>query len=122
MDRMVATGGEDRKVKLWDVSKGICCTYYFYSISNPRFTHNYCFIGIAECKGMLIGSNAGVMSVEFDSTGSQIVAASNDLASRIWTVNDQRLRVSETPNKVQFSTKQHTNGTKKKKNRSLVQL
>lgn len=44
---------------------------------------------------MLIGSNAGVMSVEFDSTGSQIVAASNDLASRVWTVNDQRLRVSK---------------------------
>jgi len=52
-------------------------------------------IGIAECKGMLIGSNAGVMSVEFDSTGGQIVAASNDLASRVWTVNDQRLRVSK---------------------------
>ncbi|KAL4149617.1 hypothetical protein QTP88_003518 [Uroleucon formosanum] len=69
VDRMVATGGEDRKVKLWDVSKGV-----------------------AECKGMLIGSNAGVMSVEFDSTGGQIVAASNDLASRVWTVNDQRLR------------------------------
>lgn len=44
---------------------------------------------------MLIGSNAGVMSVEFDSTGGQIVAASNDLASRVWTVNDQRLRVSK---------------------------
>ncbi|VVC36742.1 Six-bladed beta-propeller, TolB-like,WD40-repeat-containing domain,WD40 repeat, conserved site,WD40/YVTN [Cinara cedri] len=69
VDRMVATGGEDRKVKLWDVSKGV-----------------------AECKGMLIGSNAGVMSVEFDSTGAQIIAASNDLASRVWTVNDQRLR------------------------------
>lgn len=52
------------------------------------------YIGVAECKGMLIGSNAGVMSVEFDSTGGQIVAASNDLASRVWTVNDQRLRVS----------------------------
>ncbi|XP_050427904.1 autophagy-related protein 16-1 [Adelges cooleyi] len=69
VDRMIATGGEDRKVKLWDVSKGV-----------------------AECKGMLIGSNAGVMSVDFDSTGGQIVAASNDLASRVWTVSDQRLR------------------------------
>lgn len=52
-------------------------------------------IGVAECKGMLIGSNAGVMSVEFDSTGGQLIAASNDLASRVWTVNDQRLRVSK---------------------------
>ncbi|XP_050547244.1 autophagy-related protein 16-1-like [Daktulosphaira vitifoliae] len=75
VDRVVATGGEDRKVKLWDVSKGV-----------------------AECKGMLIGSNAGVMSVDFDSTGGQIVAASNDLASRVWTVSDQRLRVSEPDN------------------------
>lgn len=34
------------------------------------------------------------MSVDFDSTGTLIIAASNDFASRVWTVNDQRLRVS----------------------------
>lgn len=45
-------------------------------------------------KGVLIGSNAGVMSVDFDSTGTLILAASNDFASRVWTVEDQRLRVS----------------------------
>ncbi|GBP49941.1 Autophagy-related protein 16-1 [Eumeta japonica] len=69
-DRIVATGGADRKVKLWDVSK----------------------IGVCECKGTLVGSNAGVMSVDFDSTGAYIVGASNDFASRVWTVADQRLR------------------------------
>ncbi|XP_072929193.1 autophagy-related protein 16-1 isoform X2 [Epargyreus clarus] len=68
-DRIVATGGADRKVKLWDVSK---CT--------------------VENKGTLVGSNAGVMSVDFDSTGAYIVGASNDFASRVWTVGDQRLR------------------------------
>ncbi|XP_045496823.1 autophagy-related protein 16-1 isoform X2 [Colias croceus] len=69
-DRIVATGGADRKVKLWDVSK----------------------LGTCENRGTLVGSNAGVMSVDFDSTGAYIVGASNDFASRVWTVGDQRLR------------------------------
>lgn len=47
-----------------------------------------------ESKGTLVGSNAGVMSVDFDSTGAYIVGASNDFASRVWTVSDQRMRVS----------------------------
>ncbi|XP_022826192.1 autophagy-related protein 16-1 isoform X2 [Spodoptera litura] len=68
-DRIVATGGADRKVKLWDVTK--------------------CMV---ETRGTLVGSNAGVMSVDFDSTGAYIVGASNDFASRVWTVADQRLR------------------------------
>ncbi|KAH0555221.1 hypothetical protein KQX54_016164 [Cotesia glomerata] len=71
VDRILATGGADRKVKLWDISKG---TF--------------------ESKGMLIGSNASVMSVDFDSTGTLILGASNDFASRVWSVNDLRLRVS----------------------------
>ncbi|XP_069357287.1 autophagy-related protein 16 isoform X2 [Maniola hyperantus] len=69
-DHLLATGGADRKVKLWNVSK----------------------IGVIECKGTLVGSNAGVMSVDFDATGAYIVGASNDFASRVWTVGDQRLR------------------------------
>ncbi|CAH2255805.1 jg7130 [Pararge aegeria aegeria] len=72
-DHLVATGGADRKVKLWNVSK----------------------IGVIECKGTLVGSNAGVMSVDFDATGAYIVGASNDFASRVWTVSDQRLRNSK---------------------------
>lgn len=43
---------------------------------------------------MLVGSNAGVMAVDFDSSGTMILGASNDYASRVWTVADQRLRVS----------------------------
>lgn len=53
------------------------------------------FPGTVENKGTLVGSNAGVMSVDFDSTGAYIVGASNDFASRVWTVADQRLRVSQ---------------------------
>ncbi|XP_076682427.1 autophagy-related 16 isoform X4 [Andrena cerasifolii] len=68
-ERFLATGGADRKVKLWIITKGAW-----------------------ESKGILVGSNAGVMSVDFDSTGSLILAASNDYASRVWNVNDLRLK------------------------------
>ncbi|XP_031735356.1 autophagy-related protein 16-1 isoform X4 [Anarrhichthys ocellatus] len=67
--RLLATGGMDRKVKLWEVVAGRC-----------------------EPKGALTGSNAGITSIEFDSAGSYLLAASNDFASRIWTVDDYRLR------------------------------
>lgn len=69
-EQIVATGGADRKVKLWDVSKN----------------------GMCECKGILGGSNASVMSLDFDPTGAFIVGASNDFASRVWSVSDQRIR------------------------------
>ncbi|XP_073530589.1 autophagy-related protein 16-1 isoform X3 [Phyllobates terribilis] len=67
--RLLATGGMDRRVKLWEVVGDKC-----------------------ESKGSLTGSNAGITSIEFDSAGSYILAASNDFASRIWTVDDYRLR------------------------------
>lgn len=67
--RLLATGGMDRRVKLWEVSGDKC-----------------------EAKGSLTGSNAGITSIEFDSAGSYLLAASNDFASRIWTVDDYRLR------------------------------
>nr|XP_020477448.1 autophagy-related protein 16-1 isoform X2 [Monopterus albus] len=67
--RLLATGGTDRRVKLWEVIAGHC-----------------------EPKGALTGSNAGITSIDFDSAGSYLLAASNDFASRIWTVDDYRLR------------------------------
>ncbi|MBN3271245.1 A16L1 protein, partial [Polyodon spathula] len=67
--RLLATGGMDRRVKLWEIVSGRC-----------------------ELKGALTGSNAGITSIEFDSAGSYLLAASNDFASRIWTVDDFRLR------------------------------
>ncbi|CAN9511242.1 unnamed protein product [Ophioblennius macclurei] len=67
--RLLATGGMDRRVKLWEVIGGRC-----------------------EPKGALTGSNAGITSIDFDSAGSYLLAASNDFASRIWTVDDYRLR------------------------------
>uniref|UniRef100_A0A665VQX0 Autophagy-related protein 16-1-like n=1 Tax=Echeneis naucrates TaxID=173247 RepID=A0A665VQX0_ECHNA len=67
--RLLATGGMDRRVKLWEVVSGHC-----------------------EPKGALTGSNAGITSIDYDSAGSYLLAASNDFASRIWTVDDYRLR------------------------------
>ena len=33
--------------------------------------------------------------MEFDANGALMLAASNDFATRVWTVEDQRLRVSQ---------------------------
>lgn len=71
VEQVVATGGADRKVKLWD-----------------------CGRGSLELKGTLVGSNAAVNSVDFDTTGGMLIGTSNDYASRVWTTNDHRLRVS----------------------------
>lgn len=63
------TGGSDRKIKVWDISKNI-----------------------AEQKGVLTGSNGAVMSLDYDSSGTLILASSTDFASRVWSLDDQRLR------------------------------
>ncbi|KAK4880971.1 hypothetical protein RN001_004290 [Aquatica leii] len=68
---LVATGGADRKVQLWDISKG-----------------GY------KSRGTLVGSNAAVMSVDFDASGTLLLGVSNDYASRVWSVADQRLRIT----------------------------
>ena len=66
---MMATAGADRKIKLWDLSQA-------KQVS----------------KGLLSGSNGAVMSIEFDAAGSLLLASSTDFASRVWTLEDQRLR------------------------------
>lgn len=56
---VVATGGADRKIKLWDVSKGV-----------------------AENKGILTSSNGSIMSLDFDAGASLLLASSADFAAR----------------------------------------
>ncbi|XP_055849050.1 autophagy-related protein 16 isoform X2 [Episyrphus balteatus] len=80
VEKMVATGGADRRVKLWDVNKHITGT-------------------TTEARAVLGGSSAGINSVEFDSTGSYILGTSNDFGARLWTVADHRLRVKWTKTK-----------------------
>ena len=51
------------------------------------------FLGInIDLKATLAGSNAAVMGIDFDTTGSLILGASNDFATRVWSVEDSRLR------------------------------
>ncbi|CAG5125400.1 unnamed protein product, partial [Candidula unifasciata] len=66
---LFATGGADRKIKLWEIHGGQ-----------------------RENKGTLVGSNAGITSLDFSADDTKIVGASNDFASRVWTVLNQRLQ------------------------------
>jgi len=68
--RYFATAGTDRKIKVWDIS-------------------SHCQ---ADCKASLVGSNAAVMAVDFDQNGTMVLGASNDFATRVWTIDDCRLR------------------------------
>ena len=65
----VATGGSDRKIKIWDISKNV-----------------------AEQRGQLTGSNGSILGLDHDSSGSLILGASSDFAARVWSIEDQRLR------------------------------
>uniref|UniRef100_A0A4W4HD01 APG16-like 1 n=1 Tax=Electrophorus electricus TaxID=8005 RepID=A0A4W4HD01_ELEEL len=86
-----------------DTSSGVCVEVRVPSTALHVFVSNFFAVARVrgrrakleshcECKGALTGSNAGITSIEFDSTGSYLLAASNDFASRIWTVDDYRLR------------------------------
>ncbi|XP_052104661.1 autophagy-related protein 16-1-like isoform X1 [Mytilus californianus] len=66
---LFATGGSDRKIKLWEISGGKC-----------------------QSKGILTGSNQGIMALDFGIEENYILGASNDFASRVWSLTDQRLR------------------------------
>ncbi len=65
----VATGGADRKVKLWEISQSST---------------------VPILKGTLTGSNAAVTSIDLDQ--DLLLASSNDFASRVWTLSDMKLR------------------------------
>ncbi|XP_029922320.1 ATG16 autophagy related 16-like 2 [Myripristis murdjan] len=62
---LLATGGTDRVIKLWDVRAG-------------QLTY----------RGTLDGSTEGITSVEFDPTGMRILAASYDKSALLWRLDD----------------------------------
>ncbi|XP_061074216.1 protein Atg16l2 [Conger conger] len=61
---LLATGGTDRVIKLWDVTAGMLC--------------NRC---------SLDGSNEGITSIEFDPTGTKVLAASYDKSALYWSLD-----------------------------------
>lgn len=66
-DDFLATGGSDRKVKIWRISDSS------HSIVST-----------------LLGSNASITSIDVE--GDSILASSNDYATRIWSISDFKSR------------------------------
>lgn len=71
-DHYIATGGQDRKVKVWKITD---------ADSNP--------VGEA-----LQGSNSSITSIDVD--GDAILASSNDFATRVWSLSSHRLNLTLT--------------------------
>ncbi|XP_016108745.1 autophagy-related protein 16-2-like [Sinocyclocheilus grahami] len=67
---LLATGGTDRVIKLWGIEAG--------TLQN---------------RGTLDGSNEGITSIEFDPTGTRILAASYDKSALFWRLEDSGTRI-----------------------------
>lgn len=63
----LATGGSDRKVKIWKIADGAC-----------------------NLVTTLLGSNASITSI--DVLDDSILASSNDFATRVWSLNDHKTK------------------------------
>uniref|UniRef100_W5M3Y9 Protein Atg16l2 n=1 Tax=Lepisosteus oculatus TaxID=7918 RepID=W5M3Y9_LEPOC len=63
--KLLATGGTDRVIKVWDIKAGRM-----------------------HSRGTLGGSNEGITSIEFDPTGTKILAASYDNSALFWKLDD----------------------------------
>ncbi|KAK2881481.1 hypothetical protein Q8A67_018749 [Cirrhinus molitorella] len=70
---LLATGGTDRVIKLWGIEAG--------TLQN---------------RGMLDGSNEGITSIDFDPTGTRILAASYDKSALFWRLEDSVPKVTLT--------------------------
>ncbi|XP_075054435.1 protein Atg16l2 [Mixophyes fleayi] len=64
--KMLATGGADRVVKIWDIAGGQL-----------------------QDQQLLTGSNGGITSIEFDPSGVQVLAASFDGSAHLWRLGSR---------------------------------
>ena len=81
-----ATGGGDRKIKLWEYKDGKC-----------------------DLISSLIGSNASIASIDIDNENNLIAGTSFDFACRLWSLNEQRLRMSSGDIQPTHTLTGHTN-------------
>lgn len=81
-----ATGGGDRKIKLWEYKDGKC-----------------------EMISSLIGSNAAIASIDIDNENNLIAGTSFDFACRLWSLNEHRLRMSSGDLQPTHTLTGHTN-------------
>ena len=71
-DDYLATGGQDRKVKIWKIVDGMA----------------------AQVGDTLQGSNSSITSLDVET--DSILASSGDFATRVWSLNSQRLNLTLT--------------------------
>ncbi|OQR79631.1 autophagy-related protein 16-1-like [Tropilaelaps mercedesae] len=86
--KMLATGGADRKVKVWNfngLTVALRCT--------------------------LSGSNMAITSICIDTDDNVVLAANNDMSARVWTISDQRLRHTLTGHSAKVMAAKFLNGT-----------
>ncbi|CAG02159.1 unnamed protein product, partial [Tetraodon nigroviridis] len=78
---LLATGGTDRVVKLWDVSSGRFLTLVLPTVvmTSPRVSS-----GSLAHRGTLEGSAEGITCVDFSQTGHGVLAASYDRSALLW--------------------------------------
>lgn len=81
-----ATGGGDRKIKLWEYRDGKC-----------------------DLMSTLIGSNASIASIDIDNENNLISGTSFDFACRLWSLNEHRLRMSSGDLQPTHTLTGHTN-------------
>lgn len=88
--RYLASGGGDRRIKLWT------------NVTSQQ-----------QCVGQYSGSNKAINSIAIDSDESLLLAASNDLASRVWGVSDFRLKYTLTGHSGQVMTARFLDGSRR---------
>ncbi|CAH8445843.1 unnamed protein product [Heterobilharzia americana] len=79
------SAGFDRKLRLWTYINGKC-----------------------EVHSTLLGCNAAVTAIDFDANETAVLGASSDFSCRVWTLNDSRLRVNLTANRVVTASSDRT--------------